>query len=408
MKKLLSLILVALMVVPFGMLAATTASAAAETTLYVKTGGTGSGTSEDQPLGSIESAMDVAVQLTTDVKIVVCGEVTFDVSNNYNEAEHSNKITITGKDANAKLLVKTGSSKAYYMNGELCIEKIAIDITAASTWQIITQFHDITFGEGVKVENTSGAATVGYITLRVTIKGTTIAFDESTGGYEKDAKMTLKSGRFSDVCFCNGTSTKGNSNKSFTVYVSGDAQITNLVTSRGGTSAVADSTITLDGGMIERFVGASDRPVTSFTDTVTPGVTNSFTLVITKNFDISKSWTGVVDSNVSYQGISGTTTALVTDDALLSKADYVLKVDESVYDAVVARVQANTFDKIEKVAETSAPADTTTPTTPTNPTTPSNPETGDSTVVLAVIASFATAVAATVVIAESCTSLRSV
>ena len=406
MKKLLSLILVALMVVPFGMLAATTASAAAETTLYVKTGGTGSGASEDQALGSIESAMDVAVQLTTDVKIVVCGEVTFDVSNNYNEAEHSNKITITGKDANAKLLVKTGSSKAYYMNGELCIEKIAIDITAASTWQIITQFHDITFGEGVKVENTSGAATVGYITLRVTIKGTTIAFDESTGGYEKDAKMTLKSGRFSDVCFCNGTSTKGNSNKSFTVYVSGDAQITNLVTSRGGTSAVADSTITLDGGMIERFVGASDRPVTSFTDTVTPGVTNSFTLVITKNFDISKSWTGVVDSNVSYQGISGTTTALVTDDALLARADYVLKVDESVYDAVVARVQANTFDKIEKVAETSAPADTTTPTTPTNPTTPSNPETGDSTVVLAVIASFATAVAATVVIAESCTSLR--
>ena len=73
MKKFLALILVALMVVPFGMLATTSISAAGNTDLYVKDGGTGDGSSADKALPSLDAANQVAASLTTDVTIKFVG-----------------------------------------------------------------------------------------------------------------------------------------------------------------------------------------------------------------------------------------------------------------------------------------------------------------------------------------------
>ena len=112
MKKFLSLLLVALMIVPFGMLGATGVSAA-ETTLYVKAGGSGNGSSEAQAIGSYDNALQVAAQLNTDVKIIICGTVELDVQASYYEPDHEKKFTITGKDASAKLNLLTADKQAY-------------------------------------------------------------------------------------------------------------------------------------------------------------------------------------------------------------------------------------------------------------------------------------------------------
>ena len=106
MKKLLALILVALMVVPFGMLATTSVSAA-NTVMYVKAGGTGDGSTAAKAFGSIPDAVNAAAKKTEDVTIKLVGEVTLDLSeSNYEEPVHSNKITVTGNDANAKMIGK--------------------------------------------------------------------------------------------------------------------------------------------------------------------------------------------------------------------------------------------------------------------------------------------------------------
>ena len=79
MRKLMSLLLVALMIVPFGALAATGISADSETVLYVKEGGTGDGSSADSALASIDAANKIAVTKAGDVTIKIVGTITFDL-----------------------------------------------------------------------------------------------------------------------------------------------------------------------------------------------------------------------------------------------------------------------------------------------------------------------------------------
>ena len=97
MKKFLALLLVALMVVPFGMMATTSVSAAGNTDIYVKDGGTGDGTTADKAVGSLSAANQIAAGLTTDVTIKFVGTVTEDgtayTDFRYNEPAHTNKIT---------------------------------------------------------------------------------------------------------------------------------------------------------------------------------------------------------------------------------------------------------------------------------------------------------------------------
>ena len=56
MKKFISLLLVCLMVVPFGMLAGVSVSADSTKTVYLSDGGSGDGSAADKPVASMEAA----------------------------------------------------------------------------------------------------------------------------------------------------------------------------------------------------------------------------------------------------------------------------------------------------------------------------------------------------------------
>ncbi len=381
MKKFLALILVALMVVPFAAMASTTVSAA-ETTLYVKAGGTGSGNSEADAMGDFKQAIETASQLPNDVKIVVCGEVEFDVSGSYYEGGdktrkdmRANKITWTGKDASSKLMVKTASGNAYYMYGALTIENLPIVLTEPQLFQIITHFNDLTVGEGCPVTVPEGST--NYITIRANISTTQIGINETTGLYDKDANIVLKSGRYTDVCYFNGGTAVADSEGDFNVTISGTAQVANLSATRGGMHTVKNANYILDGGIIDRFIAAADRPAANFLAD-NAGVTGTLTFTITKNYDATKSFVGQTSNSTTWFGISGTTAGAVTDNSILDKAEYILKIDSEVYDVVMTVVQPMTFDKIFKgdqemeqvTPDTEAPdTETQAPETSTAPTT---------------------------------------
>ena len=137
------------------------------------------------------------------------------------------------------------------------------------------------------------------------------------------------------------------------------------------------SNISLDGGTIGRFVGATDRKYTAGIVKYGPsGVTGTFTLYITKNFDLAgqSALIGTDESNTTefVLALCGATAnkdyAGALDDANLGT--YVLKADAEVFNAVKAetvKINQATFDKVIKVS-----AD--------------NANTGDATVVFAVVA----------------------
>ena len=138
---------------------------AADTVLYVKDGGTGNGSSADNALPSLDAANQAAAALSSDVTIKFVGTVVLDgtafTDYQYAEPAHANKITWTGADASAKLVLKTDASARFYMlGGELCIKNLAIEIDGTKVMAIITNLHDLTVEEGVTCKNEKSAVQV--------------------------------------------------------------------------------------------------------------------------------------------------------------------------------------------------------------------------------------------------------
>jgi len=424
MKKFMALILVALMVVPFGMLATTSVSAA-DTVLYVKEGGTGDGSAADKALPTIDAANQVAKAVSGNVTIKFVGTVTFAegttfTSNVYTEPAHTNKITWTGADASAKLVIASEKAAKYYiMGGELVIKNLAIENSGEKVLCVLTQLHDITVDTGVSVKNT----TAGKEAETISIYGSTKTYYADSPYYNKDTfthtanpNITIKSGSFKQVVAYLGNASTGLTagkegitktvtlDGKVTINVSGaDTFISQLHAVVNSYNTVKDCDITLDGGIIGRHVCAVDRKYNAGIVTYGPaGVSGTYNLYLTKNFDLSKQ-TGLV--GVDYSGeftaaLCGTTG---NDDFNGSKGDdilgkFILKADAEIYDAINAetvKINKDTFDEVVKVE---APAGGN---QGGDNTQGGNADTGDTTAVFAVIALMS--VAAVVVLKKRAT-----
>jgi len=372
MKKFLSLVLVALMVIPFGMMATTSISAAG-TVIYVKDGGTGDGSAADKALASIPAAIDAASKKTEDVTIKLVGEVTMDLTSaHYEEPRHTNKITITGNDANAKMLVQTHETAStaadkhfWIMNGELCFEKVNIEVkTGKYLLVLVTQLNDLTFGEGVNCKNSVEG---GNETYTVLIRGMMLDYkpeyhyNAETNTYTANPTITLKSGRFFQVVgYMSDASNKTTAklNGDVTVNISGTTVIEKLCIVANSYVSCNNATVNLDGGEIVQFLSASDRPGANMSQYGISGVTGTYTLNIGKNFDITKS--ANKENGSVFYGIGGTTANTGYDLALNIEGNgtCIANIDENVYDAIVAatdKLNQASFDKINKVE---TPADT--------------------------------------------------
>lgn len=364
MKKLLSLILVALMVLPFGAFASVGAFADGEEVIYVKAGGKGDGSSADSPLGSLESANKLAAKKDADVIIKFVGNFTFDATgytdkSKYDEPAHKNKITWAGNDADATLTIKTTDAARYYsMGGELAIKDLNIEIDGAKVLVILTNLYDFTAEEGVTIQNPQSE--IDTITVCGALKSyfNNEFYDASTKTHTANPTITVKSGRFKQLVpyFLNssnmvpGVKLDGK----VTVNISGeDTYVYQAYASANSYNTVTDCEIVLDGGIIGRFVGNSDRKYNSgMMKHGAAGALGTYTLYITKNFDFDKqdALVGAASDGEFYQGLCGTT---ANKDYLNSAGDellgtFILKLDDEIADQALQesiKINLDTFDQ---------------------------------------------------------------
>jgi len=365
MKKIMAILLCALMVVPFGMLLTVNVSAAETVTIYAKDGGTGDGSSEANAVGNFKDAVIAASLANKEAKIVICGTVGFDMSVNWTDAPAHKKITVTGKDANAKLAVTTNdastdNNRIWYAMGDIAFEKLHIELQTCSAFLINTQFHNLTFGEGMKMTTISTKAGARLVSVRIG-DGTSLAndnikdkfsYDATANTFKADPVLTFKSGTYTEIVGFQNISkdTLGDLDGKFTINVSGDVKFNKMVVCRNAYSTVKNAEFNFDGGMFIDWVAACDRPSSNL-DTKHSGVTENGTLTInvTKNFDITKNIPAGT-STTAFYGFGGTSCSKsAAKPAYVDKANYFININEDVYDSVITYVMADSFDKVTKV-----------------------------------------------------------
>ena len=399
-NKILALILCAFMVIPFGALLSLDIAADDIATVYAKDGGSGDGSSESSAVGNFKDAIYAAAEKNKETKIVIVGTVGFDMSASWEDAPSHKKITIVGKDENAKLAVTTDdnnvdNNRIWYVLGELEFANLHIELQTCSAFLINTQFHDITFGDGMKITTVSTVTGARTVSLRIG-DGKTVANPEIQSLYSYDANantfkanptFTLKSGTFTEIVGFQNMSADnlGDLDGTFTVNVSGDVKFNKMVVCRNAYSTVKNAVFNFNGGMFIDWVAACDRPATSL-DTKHSGVTEggTFTINIGKDFDITKNIPAGT-STTAFYGFGGTSCSKsAAKPAYVDKAEYVININEDVYDSVVAYVMADSFDSVNKI-ENSVPEQ------PEQPDQPDQPETGDATLVFAFVSAVALA-----------------
>ncbi len=139
MKKLLALMLVCLMVVPFGMLATTAASAAGKTVYLSDTGVDTAAGTDAAPVATIAKAYELVGNEGT---IVIKGTYTF--KDTFTAPDHTGVVTIKGADATAKLALTNG--KRFLFGGETVFTDLYAEL-ASGTFLFSPRFNDCTFTE---------------------------------------------------------------------------------------------------------------------------------------------------------------------------------------------------------------------------------------------------------------------
>lgn len=309
MKKILAVILATLMMAT---LCTVFASADSYSTVYLKAGGTGDGTTEEKAVGTLPDAMEKAAAFSTDAKIQVVGEVNFDLTNYYTSPTHTNKIIITGKGTSGKLTVDTSNknSAIWYLGGDTQFENIEIYATT-NVFTFYTELNDLYFLEGVNV--TSEAR----ISIRAVGSSTENTFDGLA--YNANCKIILLSGKFNDVAAFAQNGTKGDLKGDVTLVFGGTAVANNLTVCRNAYGCVTNATLYIDGGVIDRFVGYTDKSKANMdTKGMIIGATEKFTIVVTDNFDPTNSFT--IPVNGVQSGFSGSSIYTADANAIVTSA----------------------------------------------------------------------------------------
>ena len=361
------------------------------TPLFVKAGGMGDGTSEDNAFGNILDAVNAAAAEKDDVCVVIVGVVEFNFSEAYNEPTHKNKITIMGKDADSKLRVIT-AGKVWTIGGEFEMRELNIEITKNSSFVFTTQFYYTTFGEGLNVTNTSGTKEGKTITVRTVDTNTTRKYDSKKKVYTGASTIILKSGKYEDVSAFAHNGAKGNLNGTCRLYIGPDAIVNNLTVCRNVNKTATNAEIIIDGGIVRRVSAVTDRNITTLGTTKKSGVTGTYKLIITKNTDINLGWDHASPVATYFQGFSGCSPSVENAESHLGRANFILEIEESVYDAVIAsdNIRLSTFDSVKKIADGTGVPDTLFDSA-------QNPDTSDNTMMVVYVMAMSVVISAAVI-----------
>ena len=389
MKKFITILLVCLMVVPFGILAGISMTADAETVVYLSDAGNDE--NDGKTAANAFKTITKAYQTIGDNNgtIVVTG--TFTQTADFVAAEHAGKITIKGADENA--VYKVGA-KRFQSGGALEFTDITIDQTAAN-FMLVGCFHELTISETVKKE-----ATVSSFIVAGGQGGTSAKDRNYTVG---DTTITVNAGYWSEVIGTVRNSLNSPAgahtedeyqNYTVTINVGGTATVGKLsafARSFGGCEVFAENSqaiVNLNGGKILAWAGMTDATTKAATNKI--GYENGVIFNIGKDFDITQSFTLdaekqndfiVTDATGKkiFYGLNGDN-VFVDDSYVTIGASKVVCAPE-VYDAVVASGRVRGMDIEKAVADAPTTTEPTEPDT-TEPTEPDTTEPADTTPVV--------------------------
>jgi len=260
MKKLISVIIAMLTV----MLSVCTyfPVSAAENVVFVCEGGTGDGSSDASPLGSLSEAYKKLG--AAGGTIVICGS--YQITSTVYEEPHTGEVVVTqvygGKDyrnGTENTVYIKSQGKRYVLAGPTTFENINFkgDLAATNNYILwIAEYNPITMGEGI----TSIDFTYSTIAKALTILGGCQSGESKANTIAKDpdSKITVKSGKFIIVGF------NRQMNATFTgcshINIEG-GEITTLYAGSVNNGAGGDSIINITGGKFTgQITGAYANP----------------------------------------------------------------------------------------------------------------------------------------------------
>jgi len=342
MKKIIAMLVACLMVLALVPVIAAPA-AAAEKVVYVGKDGTGDGSAADKPMGDLVAAF--AAIGDEDGTIVLVNMYESKVEHKI--APHAGNITVTSKynGVDYKGGIYASATAHLHLGGGTTFENLTINLKSTWVWRIL--FNHLTMGEGVNVTNDAG--TFPQLFLVGADQNSSSACDPS-----KDTHITLKSGRYYEVVGAARSGFPGDITAKVIVEVTGDTEIGKLAF---GTRALAnkvnlgDALVVLDGGVINTWVSAGDKLTTGFQGKVQ--------VVLTKNFDISKSFntaertTADANNGPIFNGLSGAS-AFADHIAVTRLGTAELLVDPSIKAAIDAsdKILKDSFNEIKEYTYT--------------------------------------------------------
>ncbi len=338
MKRLISLLLVCLMVVPFGAFSTLGISAAepaelvtdsaklpvatSAKTVYVSADGddTADGT-EATPVQTFSHAYTLVADGGT---IVIMGTVT---QATFTAAAHTGKVTVKGADSTAVLNLPG----RYILGGDTEITDLKIQASATAT-MIVTCYYNLLVTE--TVQTTTGAIVC--------------ANSQSGVAYTpKDNTVTLNGGKFSDVILgCRGGLGSGMSASSLngvdvTLNLGGNVVLEKVFATTRSSGSFAEgtvipnssATVNINGGQIIYYVCQTDNKTNSI------GRSEGLIVNIGKDFDFANSFTATAgtdhynDERI-FIGISGETVYEALSANRINKSKVVLATE--IYDSLAA------------------------------------------------------------------------
>ena len=382
MKKFISLFLVCLMVVPFGILSSFGVSAETPDTpdtktLYLSDNGadTNDGLTPEAPKKTLTQSY--AALGTEGGTIVIVG--TFTHTAHFFAPAHTGTVTIKGADASAKYVMKSGYR--YFLGGPTVFDGFRLEAKLGYL-MIVCLYNNFTATDTFSIDRKGASKTNDVILVAGGQNDTNY---KAARGFAKakDVTITLNGGNWEEIIGAMRQGLKVPTNSSYVTKTAADFADHDVTINVGGTAVISklfassrqvkqeliapnsSCTINLNGGKISHFIAHLEQKA------YVTGYENGVTVNISKDFDISASFNGDngtkpindIDPDTRLSASDATDRVYYAicpqfayDDSVVTATKTIscntLVVADEIYDSVIAnkKVRIDDFDVVKKAS----------------------------------------------------------
>ena len=251
-----------LLILALGAMSVAASAAGTATVVFLADGGSGNGTSADNPVGTLAAAYD-ALDLTKDCTVVLCGKFTQTANFTYGTA-YTGSVTMTsvygGTDYRESGAVYEFKNNRFYLRGETTFENMHFNTTAGTFLLVVAQHNKVTVGEGVTI--TGAKLTGGTVATSFSILG---GYQDgaSTTANTLDTDITVLSGsKIYIVAFARGSKGAPSYTGTANIKIGGNAGVSGLHLSGVDRNDIAYGTTKVeitDNATVGTIYGATQR-----------------------------------------------------------------------------------------------------------------------------------------------------